>query len=563
MAAVEPLSRSFLLVRRRLYALTSSFLLAATCAQAAPSVDLVFGDPAAPAALRISAGGAEPIALPDKAPLGSLWKLFVHVYLSDSGRREADYRCTGRLPSEEVYCCAPGETIGRDAALARSCGLYFAPARLGLSATDWRAYWSREVPQAPTWLLDLKQLQPATEVSVSSLLSVLDAIDEEKRRPTEAALQRVTLEARGRPLLNHLGNSLRVKTWSWRDENGRRVGGFAGWLTDGTPVWLRGNGTSAQVIEEAAPWLADRLPASQPPDEACVKVRFFRRYPLATVLLDGKPASEGSLKGKVEACFANGQRLSFNANGDISLRREGGSPRLDGRFALNDYVARVVQREASTEPTAAARALAVAARTYLVRHAEMAGGCYMIDDDSRTQRVSPAPPTGTAMSVARWSDSLVLSGVDGRYHLKQEAPRQMSWQGAVAAAEAGRRWDEILVGAYGDAGFSLAGEGDAGECHPLPVAENWLAARQKNWRQRLAAIPGFEAPAPLPRVCRLEHGQPYADIGRGRIYATGSGNVNERLTLAHEYLHFALANHPRGRDEDFVEQTARSLLGTP
>jgi len=538
-------------------------LLAAGAGQAAPAVELVFGDPAAPTALRLGAAGAEPIAVPDKTPLGSLWKLFVHVYLSDSGRREADYRCSGRAPAEEAYCCAPGETIGRDAALAQSCGLYFSPTRLGLSAADWRAYWRRQAPQGPAWLFDLQQLQPASEVSVSSLLAALAAIDEAHRQPTLAALQRVSLEARGRPLLTHLGNALRVKTWSWPDAHGRRTGGFAGWLSDGTPLWLRGSGSSAQVIAQAAPWLAGQLPVSPPPAAACVRVHFFARYPLAAVLLGGQPAPEGPLRGAVEARFANGQRLSFTAQGELSHRRVGQRSYLDGRFALNDYVARVVQREAAAEPLAAARALAVAARTYLVRHAGLAAGCYEIDDDSRTQRVSPAPPAAPVLRVAEWSDGLVLSGVDGRYHSTRRAANQLSWQAAVAEAAAGSRWDEILRQAYGDAGFAVAGEADAGECHPLAPAENWLAARQGAWRRQLAMLPGFERPTPLPRVCRLEHGNPYADIGRGRIYATGSGSVNERLTLAHEYLHFALANHPRGRDEDFVEQTARSLLGTP
>jgi len=555
--------RRLLSVRLHLCYLAAGLLLAAGEGRAAPGVELVFGDPAAPTALRLNAASAEPMPVPDKTPLGSLWKLFVHVYLSDSSRREADYRCRGRDPTEEVYCCAPGETIGRDAALAQSCGLYFAPSRLGLSAADWRTYWSRQAPQAPAWLFDLKQLQPATEVSVRSLLAALAAIDEAHRQPTLAALQRVTLEPRARPLLTHLGNILRIKTWSWHDAHGRRTGGFAGWLSDGTPLWLRGSGSSAQVIAQAAPWLAGKLPLSTPPDEACVHVHFFARYPLAAVLVGGQPAPEGALRGKVEARFANGQRLSFTAQGNLSHHRNGTHSRIDGRFSLNDYVARVVQREAATEPLAAARALAVAARTYLVRHAGLAGGCYEINDDSRTQRVSPGSPEAAAQRVAEWSDGLVLSGVDGRYHSTRSAPRQLSWQAAVNAAAAGSHWDEILSQAYGNAGFALVGEADAGECHPLSQAENWLAARQKSWQRQLTSLPGFEVPTPLPRVCRLERGNPYADIGRGRIYATGSGSVNERLTLAHEYLHFALANHPRGRDEDFVEQTARSLLSTP
>ena len=560
----QPASARRMLARHFLCCcLVAGWSLTAAETTAGSAVELVFGDPEAPTAVRVSANGGETMPVPASTPLGSLWKVFMYAYLSAGARNVADYRCSGRDPAEESYCCAPGERIGRDEALAKSCGLYFMPRRVGVSAAEWRAWWTRQAPRAPAWLFDLDRLQPATEVSVASLLAALAAIDGDHRRATMAALQRVSLEPRARPLLSHLGNGMRVKTWSGHDGKGRRIGGFAGWLVDGTPVWLRGSGSSAQVIEQAAPWLAGRLPQPTPPDEACVRVRFFSRYPLAEVLVDGRPAATGPLRGSVEARFANTRRLSFSSRGELSLGRPGGRPVVAGRFGLNDYVARVIQREAGAEPAAAARALAVAARTYLVRHAGHAGGCYEIDDDSSAQRVSPAPPEHAALRVAQWSDGLVLSGVAGRYHLTRSAPQQLSWQAAVAGAAAGERWDEILEHAYGGAGFSVVGEADAGECQPLASAENWLAGRQAVWKRRLAGVVGFEAPAPLPRVCRLDHGNPYADIERRRIYASGIGSANERLTVAHEYLHFALANHPRGRDEDVVEQTARSLLGTP
>lgn len=540
---------------------------------AGPSVELVIGTADAARGWRLSATGHQPLTVPASTPLGSLWKLFVFAYVAETGQSPPDYRCTGQNPQQEAYCCAPGESLGRDAALAKSCGLYFDPERLGLADRSWREFWQRQ-PQAPAWLVDLSKIQPGTVVSVSSLLAALDTISgmEGQARPqTMAALRRVLLEPRARPLLAAIGSSPRIKTWSWHDDNNRRIGGFAGWLADGTPIWLRGSGTSAQVIERAAPWLAAWWrglgPRTRVVDDACVKVRFFSRYPLQEVLLDRQPAPAGALRGMVTAQFMNGQTLKFAADGDLSLSREGlPHPQIQGRFALNNYVARVVQREAAVQPPAAARALAVAARTYLVRHAGLAGGCYEIDDDSRTQRVSPHPPSPAALAVAEWSDGLVLSGVAGRYHLHQAAPGQMAWRQAVQQAQAGLDWEAILRSAYGAegfAGFGLVGDGDAGECQPLAMAENWLRERQPVWRQHLSRIPGYEAPVPLPRVCRLEHGNPYADIERGRIYATGIASPNERLTLAHEFLHFGLANHPRGRDEDYVEHTARRLLGTP
>lgn len=536
----------------------------ALAAGAAPkeSVELVFGAPDAPRALRLSASGAEPMATPGSTPLGSLWKLFVYAYLTDSPRKESDYRCTGGNPGEESFCCSPGESIGREEALAKSCGLYFAPRRLGLSAVDWRQYWMRQSSSPPAWLLDLDQIQAGTEVPVASLLSALAAVGDNARQRTMATLLRVTIEPRARPLLASVGTTLRVKTWTWHDAQKRKIGGFGGWLADGTPIWLRGSGGSAQVIERSAPWLAEALPIPAAPENACVRVRFFKRYPLAEVLQNGRPVPAGPLRGQVEARFANGNRLSFAANGDLRLERGNGRLAIEGRFGVNDYVARVVQREAAAQPREAARALAVAARTYLVRHADLGGGCYEIDDDSRTQRVSAAPPEKAALAVAYWSDALVLSDLPGHYHATRSAPGLLSWRTAVAQADDGLRWDEILGRAYGNPAFGFVGEADAGECQPLPQADAWLAGKQAQWRRRLAGTPGFEVPTPLPHICRLSHGKPYADIDRGRIYAYGIGSSNDRLAVAHEYLHFALANHPRGRDEDFVERTAHTLLGT-
>lgn len=534
---------------------------AAPPASAAAAYDLVLGPPEAPHALRLVDGEAHPAALPATTPLGSLWKLFVYAYLLDQGADSPDYRCTGRNPSEEAYCCAPGESIDRDNSLAKSCGLYFRPARLTIDPAVWARYWQSRA--APAWLGDLARLDAATEVPVVSLLQALASIDEPIRQRTMRTLQRVTLEPRARPLLSATGSRLRVKTWSWHNARGQRQGGFAGWLADGTPLWLRGPGTSATVIDQVAPWLAPHLPATTPADDACVSVRFFNRYPLAEVRLDGRMAAPGMLRGHIEVRFQNGQRLNFANRGDMRLLDEGGRPRLEGRFALNDYLGRVIQREAAAEPPEAARALGVAARTYLVRHADFAAGCYRIDDDSRTQRVSPHAPSRPSRAAAEWSDGLVLNGVDGRYHLSEAKPQQLSWLRAKTAAAAGQRWDEILRDAYGSAGFGLIGDSDGGECQPLLQAEAWLASRELLWQRRLQQLPGFEAPNPRPRVCRLHHGNPYADLGRGRIYAYGIASENERLALAHEYLHFGLASHPRGRDEDYVERTARQLMGTP
>ncbi|KAB0545332.1 DUF2300 domain-containing protein, partial [Pseudomonas palleroniana] len=148
--------------------------------------------------------------LPDtlQAPLGSLWKLFVYAWLVDTDAREPVYECRGES-KEEVYCCNAGQSIGRDQALVKSCGLYFEPQRLGLSASNWRDYW--QARQAPAWLLDLPTLQPQTQVPVVQLLKALATLpaQEQARR----VLLDVALSAADGRLVGELGSRLRVKTW--------------------------------------------------------------------------------------------------------------------------------------------------------------------------------------------------------------------------------------------------------------------------------------------------------------------------------------------------------------
>ena len=92
-------------------------------------------------------------------------------------------------------------------------------------------------------------------------------------------------------------------------------------------------------------------------------------------------------------------------------------------------------------------------------------------------------------------------------------------------------------------------------------ARQWLAQRAPQWERRLAAEPGYETP-PLPAVCEVREGRPYADARRNRLYIHRLASEDDRVALAHEYLHLAFARHPRGQDEDFVEAMARKLVRT-
>lgn len=516
---------------------------------------------------RTSGSGAAVAATPPKGlstPLGSLWKLFVYLYLADRKLESPDYLCAGH-DREEIYCCAPGRGIGREAALARSCGLYFEPQRLGISDTDWSAYW--RALHAPDWLVRLDKLRPDTEVSVADLLNALAAAPANARRQAGGSLLASIVGASDPAPVNFFGASLRAKTYSWHDRQypERRLGGAAGWLADGTPVWFRGAGTSRSVLPRAAaslPAAWSRLDAV--PDSGCVRVALFQRYPLAGVERENGAAVEaGPLTGRFVARFANGNRLAFAARGEVSLL-PGTPPRLEARLGVNEYVARVLDREAGPEPLAAARALAVVARSYLMQQARRKGECLVLADSSASQRVSPSPPGAAAMSVASWTDSLVLAGVPVQYHLDSPAPNRLAWRQAVAWAQAGAGFEDILARAYPGGSLESTASPLSSACQHLPEAERWLAGQARRWRPSLLAEPGYEMPDAIS-VCRLEQGNPYADLARGRIYARGLAGREGRLTLAHEYLHLAFASHPAGRDEAWVEALARRLLmeGSP
>lgn len=512
-----------------------------------------------------AAGPAAPAAaLPAgrETPLGSVWKLFVYAYLADRGETPPDYVCGGQ-ERDEVYCCTPGGSIGREAALQRSCGLYFTPARLDLTAAAWARYW--QARGAPAWLTRLDAMAPDTRVPVASLLEALAAVPEAARRQAGGTLLGGLLAARDPNPLRRFGGLLRAKTYSWH-QPGRpdlRIGGAAGWLADGSPVWLQGRGTSLNVLPRAAERLPEALAAADAPDQGCVSVAMFERYPLAAVVDDqGRPAAPGPLAGRFVARFANGNRVEFAAAGEMRLLP--GPPRLVARLGVNEYVARVIDREAAPAPAAAARALAVAARTYLRQQARREGGCLAIADSSASQRVSPSPATPAARRIALWTDGLVLSGAPVQYHRDRPGRHRLAWTEAVAWAHAGADFDEILRRVWPEAGLAAADAPEATDCARLAEAERWLARQAERWRPALAREPGFEPPA-TPRVCRLGPGNPYADPARRRIYAHGLSGREDRLTLAHEYLHLAFAEHPRGGDEGYIETLARRLLqeGTP
>ncbi|PAU58582.1 DUF2300 domain-containing protein [Pseudomonas indica] len=492
-----------------------------------------------------------------QTPLGSLWKLFAFAYLEDTGQPERAYTCTGQ-DRDEVYCCDPGERIARDEALVKSCGLYFLPQRLGLDGALWRDYWHAR--GAPDWLADLGRLQPQTRVSVAELLDSLAHLPAQAE--ARAVLLDVTLNGSDGAAVAALGGRLRVKTWSWLADGDAqaRQGGFAGWLADGSPVWLGGSGTSQSILKRHAELLGQVLPTSWPSEPGgCVEVNLFSRYPLRQLrTAEGRVAEPGRLQGRYEAEFENGNRLALESAGELVLSREQARWRLTARLSREEYVARVLDREASAQPEEAAKALAVAIRSYLQQQAERRGECLAIDDSSASQRVAPRPASPAARAIAAWTADLVLAGGPITYHLDTPGPSRLAWTEAVAQAGAGLRYDAILARAFPSASLSRW-DNPVSACQALPEAEDWLRRQRRAWRERLDGEPGYFE-LPQFAVCRLAAGRPHVDRARQRIFVRGLHSLQDRLDLTHEYLHLAFEAHPNGQDEDYVEHLARQLL---
>ena len=494
----------------------------------------------------------EPLPPSLDAPLGSLWKLFVYAWLVDTGAREPAYDCRGQS-KEEVYCCSAGGKIERDQALVKSCGLYFEPARLGISSSDWRAYW--QTRQAPSWLLDLPLVQPATRVSVADLLKVLSSL------PAQDQMRRVLLDvvlnAADGNVVGELGGRLRVKTWSWLGDQDpqSRQGGFAGWTVDGSPVWAGGRGTSQMVLRNYGQALATVLPTVRPVETGrCVEVGLFSRYPVLRVLAGDRAVTSGPLQGDYRVEFANGNALDIHSDGELFLLND----KLVARLDREEYVARVLDREAKPEPAEAAKALAVAIRTYLLQNAARSGDCLSIDDSSTRQRVAPRPASAESRSIAAWTADLVLAGSIVTYHSDQPGPDKLAWQQAVEQANAGQRYDAILLHAYPRASLSRW-DNPVASCEALPAAQDWLQKQRRGWRPTLESETGYNEVSSFA-VCKLAFGRPFVDRERQRIYVRGVLTLQDRLDLTHEYLHLAFEAHPNGQDETYIEGLARHLL---
>lgn len=524
--------------------------------------------PVRPVFRHVDARGVRPAEDTDM-PLGSLWKLFVYAYAIDRALFMPDYVCRGgkgRVAQDELYCCTPGQAVRADAALVQSCSPFFDPERLHIDAQDWRRYWTAKAPQE-SWLAELQNMKPDYRASVSGTLQAIAAIDGAVREHTENALLSVVLNGRGHGALRYLGGRYRVKTFTW-DHPQRAdsfIGGGAGWMNDGSVVWFAATGSSQQVMQDHARQLAalaDSNTGGAGRERRCVDVALFARYPIrqvvplsSDVVLQAGVAQD--LLGRFRIEFKNGHRLLLHADGATRLLwNERAEPMLTARLGEDEYVARVIDREGRANEKEAARAFGVVVRTYLQQNAVQHGECLAIADSSRTQRVSPNPATPAARDIAAFSSGLVLDGVNVQYRLDSARRNVFSWNSAVAMARDGMLFDEILQKSFDHA--SLVSMAGGNECKPLPDAEHWLRVQVRRWRESLQAEPGFVDMQ--PQVCQLAFGNPYSDVSRQRIYVRDLNGFNQRITVAHEYLHLAFSGYPSGQDENYIEQWARRLI---
>ncbi|HEX5330122.1 DUF2300 domain-containing protein [Sulfuricurvum sp.] len=500
-----------------------------------------------------------------KIPLGSLWKLFTYLYLVDTEAREEPYVCSGDLhvQKEEQYCCTEGSSIDRDRALSRSCGLYFDPKRLNIDPKMWESYWENK--KQLTSIRDLESLKPETKIDLKELLSVLQSASHQGRLQARKAMLETSLSGYGRYATDDLGSGVRYKTYSWHKEDNSAFGGAAGWSAGGNPFWFGGAGNSQLALKTDAKELGKVLTAidkthSPLLEEECVDVDFFAQYPLKSIRTkEGTSVDSGMLVGGFSLEFFNGNRIAINTKEPLGIDKTDEGLRLKGRFGLNHYVARVIDREADTTYPSAAYALGVAARTYLFQNGHFEKGCWHITDSTRTQRVSPNSPSAEALQASRFTDELVLKGPPIYYHADDAGLNRLSWEEAQEQAQRGWSYQQILSHAYPESEIQTIDQRSA--CTRLFESEKWLKNSIVKWNRTLSREDGYEPLEVLPNICFLPNGHPYSDQKSLRIYTRGGNTLNDKMTLAHEYIHLAFRFHPNGSDEAYVEHLAQTLIG--
>lgn len=495
-----------------------------------------------------------------KTPLGSLWKLFTYAYLLDSNQTIPDYQCTGNSV-EEKFCCEKGGRIDMDKALIKSCGLFFSQSRVQIDSLKWNEYWGK-LQGHNRWLLDYKNLNADTEVPLIDLLMSLKqmrVVIQDKER-LENTLSRITISGTGKQGLKSLGTALKFKTFSWK-----KNGGMAGWGPDGKVFFVSSTGKSSEVLKEWSEEISGLTGVgNKNKSNFKVKVKFFERYPIKDItnVKQSLPAQVGVLDGEYEVAFENGNRIRFFSQKEIRLHNVASKNYLSGEFSVDEYVARVIDREISADPEEAAKAFSILIRTYLINNSQKSFNKYEISDSSRYQRVSISRPSKKALKIAEWGHDLILKNTpDLTYHSSEEGKHKLSWAKANMLAQGGSDFLEILKTHYKLDNLALVNDSDD-QCLRINVLEDWINKNKKKWKKVLFEIKGFSMPDDV-KVCQSNNGKQYSDLEKNRIFLNYQNQTEDLITAAHEFLHIAYKNHSRTNNEDEIEQLAkRIILGT-
>ncbi|MCX6116116.1 MAG: DUF2300 domain-containing protein [Proteobacteria bacterium] len=509
------------------------------------------------------------LTLDRKTHLGSAWKVFVTFYLLDHDMTAKPYFCNGRS-KEEVFCCNRGESIELNTAFAKSCTPYFEQILTEISSEKWSYYWADVIGVTYPWLLDVHSMKPSKVVNVNELLQVLYKmpIRVEAFAKLQVILSKVKTEGTGSKGFASIGSNLSFKTYTWdvSDSERKLQGGIVGWLGDGTTVWMNGKGSSTKVLESFSSGIgnfANRYSVES--DSRCVDVEFFSMYPIRKVfgLESKRQLLEGSLAQKFEVLFENGNKLVVDEQSGLTLRRmENGRFWIGGRFSYSEYIARVLQREVDPRKEEAAKAFAILMQTYLEQNAQIKKGCYQIKDSSKFQRVWPSRPSPEAIRIAQWSRDLILDVPNQiHYHSYLDGSNRLSWRTAAKYAQDGFTFTEILRFSYPQGKIIMNSKPITDVCQMSNKLSKIVANERVNWKRRLMMKQGFEDVGNI-QVCLTRDPQAYADTHLNRIYMKERGDLEDLVTLAHEFVHLTFKHHPNGQSEQFAEETAQRLVNS-
>lgn len=500
-----------------------------------------------------------------KSPLGSLWKLFVYAYNKENINSSPPYTCNGIL-NEEIFCCRKGESIGEDEALAKSCGLFFSPYRLRISAKKWKDFWKQRNLELE-WLINLHKLKPETNVSVDELLLALEIVKELPRAKDslDKALVNVVLEGTAKGSLSDLGAFSRIKTFTWNKAGTKDgyVGGVGGWLSDGTVIWGMGDGRSSEYLERVSSTLDEYWKSTiKVKSKECVTIRYFHDYKIKSVfdLADNEEASEGALNGTYKINFYSGKDLIINSNEDLFLKRSHGQLVIDGRMNMNSYIARVLDREVNNKFESAAEAFSIVIRSYIKERSEMISGCYHVIDSSKFQRVSASIPTSNSVKISLKTSGLILNNASAiRYHLNKEGKNKISWVRAKELDLYGNNFEEILKSFYPNSQVTYYTNRYTSSCGIMDKAYKWLKKKSSRWHTALVRQAGYERPNHF-KVCKLNSGAPFSNKETNEIFVRGFDSFENQYSIAHEYLHLAFKYHPIGNSEKEIDRLAKKLV---